>query len=136
MNKEVSITLKEKIQSFKDLLTWQEGHKLVLIIYKLTNKFPAEERFGLTNQLRRAAVSVTSHIAEGFSRRTMKDKAQFYHMGLGSLTETENQSLVARDLEYFSDKEYISSQDQIVLVSKLLNGLIKATRSYNLIHDS
>jgi len=134
MNIEVSKS--KKIKTFKDLLVWEEGHKLVLIIYKITNKFPAEERFGLTSQLRRAAISITSNIAEGFSRRTMKDKAQFYHMGLGSLTEAENQLLVARDLRYITDEDFFSSQNQMILVSKLLNGLIKATRSYSLIHNS
>lgn len=76
-----------KIQSFTDLNAWKEGHKLALIIYEITNKFPKEEIFGLSNQLRRAVVSITSNIAEGFSRQSYKEKAHFYFTSLGSTTE-------------------------------------------------
>ncbi|MBI4599730.1 four helix bundle protein [Candidatus Uhrbacteria bacterium] len=75
------------MRSFTDLKAWQEGHTLVLKIYKITQSFPKEEQFGLTNQLRRAAVSLTSNIAEGFGRGSYKEKAQFYSIALGSLTE-------------------------------------------------
>lgn len=77
-----------KIKSFTDLNVWKEGHKLVLQVYKLTKEFPKEELFGLTNQIRRAAVSITSNIAEGFSRHSYKEKLQFYSTALGSLTES------------------------------------------------
>src|SRR3990167_241538 len=80
-----------KIQVFTDLNVWREAHKLVLEIYKLTQKFPEGEKFGLTIQLRRAAISITSNIAEGFSRKTDKEKIQFYRMSLGSLMEVQNQ---------------------------------------------
>ena len=90
----------KKIKSFTDLETWKEGHKLVLIIYKITKSFPDEERFSLTNQLQRAMVSVTSNIAEGFSRNGKKEKVQFDYMVLGSLTEVQNQLLIAKDLSY------------------------------------
>lgn len=92
----------QKIQSFTDLYAWQAGHKLVLSIYEVTQKFPKEELFGLTNQLRRAAVSITSNIAEGFSRSSYKEKSQFYSMALGSLTEIQNQLLIAKDIKYLS----------------------------------
>jgi len=65
-----------KIESFKDLRAWQEGHQLVLLVYSITKSFPKDEQFGLSNQLRRAVVSVTSNIAEGFSRRSLKEKIQ------------------------------------------------------------
>jgi len=87
-----------KIKSFMDLDAWKEGHRLVLEIYQITKKFPREELFGLTNQLRRAAVSFTSNIAEGFSRNSYKEKLQFYSMALGSLTEIQNQLLISRDI--------------------------------------
>lgn len=74
-----------KIKSFTDLIVWQEGHKFVLLVYRHTKLFPKEELFGLTSQLRRAAVSFTSNIAEGFSRNSYKEKAQFYTMALGHL---------------------------------------------------
>jgi four helix bundle protein len=82
---------------------WKEGHKLVVMIYKATKRFPKDELFGLTNQIRRAAVSITSNIAEGFSRNTFKDKTNFYAIALGSLTETQNQLLVARDVGYMDN---------------------------------
>jgi len=115
----------EKIKSFTDLEAWKEGHKLVLMIYEATKKFPKEEIFGLTNQLRRAAVSITSNIAEGFSRKTSKDKTHFYLISLGSLTETQNQILVAKDVKYLSREDFKKIAQQTVLASKLINGLIK-----------
>ena len=80
------------------------------------------------NQLRRAVVSVTSNIAEGFSRATDKDKAHFYIMALGSLTEVQNQIIISRDLKYITSDEFINIDEQIIITSKILNGLIKSTR--------
>jgi four helix bundle protein len=123
-----------KIKSFTDLNTWKEAHLLVLEIYKLTQKFPKDEQFGLTNQIRRAVVSITSNVAEGFSRNSYKEKAQFYSMALGSLTEVQNQLLIAKDLRYVTRNEFLNLADKTITVSKLLNGLIK--KSKTLIHDS
>jgi four helix bundle protein len=120
-----------KIKSFNDLFAWQEGHKLVLSIYKATKIWPAEERFGLVSQIRRAAVSVTSNIAEGFSRNTWKDKVQFYSISLGSITEVQNQLLIAKDLEYFNTDDFYTLDECAVTVNKLLNGLIKAIKNNN-----
>lgn len=116
---------KTKIKSFTDLVTWKEAHKLALFIYKITKVFPKEEIYGLTNQIRRAAVSVSSNIAEGFSRRSNPEKRQFYHQALGSLTELQNQLLIARDIEYLDKKIFLEVADQTVTVSKLINSLIK-----------
>ena len=125
---------KEKIKSFTDLFAWQEGHKLVLQVYEITKQFPREEQFGLTNQLRRAAVSVTSNIAEGFSRNSYKEKLQFYAMSLGSTTEIQNQLLIARDLQYITKEIFSEIAEQAIKVNKITNGLIKKTRA--IIHDS
>ena len=122
---------KDKIKSFTDLRAWQEGHKIVLMVYKETKNFPKEEQFGLTNQLRRASVSITSNISEGFSRNSGKEKAQFYSMALGSLTESQNQLLIAKDLGYISTENFKNIADQTVTVSKLINGLIKSSVSLN-----
>jgi four helix bundle protein len=122
------------IKSFTDLYAWKFGHKLVIQIYKLTAKFPKEELFGLTNQIRRAAVSITSNIAEGFSRNSYKDKVQFYTISLGSLTEVHNQLLIARDIEYLNENQFKSVADLSIETNKLINGLIKKTKS--IIHDS
>lgn len=77
----------QKITNFSDLEVWRKGHELVLTTYKLTNLFPKEETFGLTTQLRRACISITSNIAEGFSRFSYKEKVQFYSISHGSITE-------------------------------------------------
>lgn len=117
------------VSSFTDLVTWKEGHKLVLAIYKLTASFPSEEKFGLTNQLRRAIVSFTSNIAEGFSRNSSKEKVQFYFMAAGSLSEVQNQLLIARDLNYLNHELFDKLLNQIVIASKLVNGLIKSAKN-------
>ncbi len=118
-----------KIRSFTDLNVWKEAHKLVIMIYKTTKQFPKDELFGLTNQIRRAVVSVTSNIAEGFSRNTFRDKTQFYSIALGSLTEVQNQLLIARDVGYIDNKIFQEIGGQTVIVSKLCNGLLKSNRS-------
>jgi len=123
-----------KIKSFTDLNAWKEGHKLVLEIYKITSEFPKEEQFGLTIQLRRAGVSFTSNIAEGFSRNSYKEKLQFYSMALGSLTEIQNQLLVAKDVGYISKEEFDKIAEQTITVNKITNGLIKKSKS--IIHNS
>ena len=117
-----------KIKSFTDLDAWKEGHKLVLDIYKLTKKFPPEEQFGLVSQLRRAVVSFTSNIAEGFSRKSYKEKLQFYFIAMGSLMEIQNQILVARDIGYIIKEEFNETAEQTVKISKITNGLIKKTK--------
>ena len=118
-----------KIKSFTDLIAWREGHVLVLEIYKATKEFPKEEQFGLVNQLRRAVVSFTSNIAEGFSRNSYKEKSQFYCMSLGSLTEIQNQLLIARDLGYLSKDNFNALAEKTVILSKITNGLIKTTKT-------
>ena len=118
----------EKIKSFTDLIAWRKGHQLVLAVYKSTNEFPKKEIFALTNQMCRCAVSITSNIAEGFSRKGIKEKIQFYHMSLGSLTELQNQLLIARDIDYLSKNEFTELADQTVEVSKLINGLVRSLK--------
>lgn len=118
----------EKIKTFKDLNTWKEGHKLVLTVYKTTSAFPSKETLSLTDQMRRACVSITSNVAEGFSRRGIKEKTQFYLMALGSLTELQNQILVARDVGYITKELSSQLENQTILVHKLINGLIKGIK--------
>lgn len=113
------------IKSFTGLDAWKEAHKLAISIYKATKLFPKEEIYGLTNQVRRAAVSVSSNIAEGFSRRSNLEKKQFYHLALGSLTEVQNQILIARDIGYITRLDFDSLASQTITVSKLINSLIK-----------
>jgi four helix bundle protein len=117
-----------KIKSFTDLDTWKQGHALVVSIYKLTHDFPKAERYGLIDQLRRAAISVTSNIAEGFSRQGNKEKVQFYYMAKGSLTELQNQLLVAKDVGYLDQADFDIVATQTITVGKLLTGLIKSAK--------
>ena len=114
-----------KIRKFTDLKTWQEGHELVLMTYKVTGKFPKNETDSLVDQMRRSASSGTSNIAEGFGRQTYKEKVQFYYMTQGSLTELKNQLLISRDVGYLKKPDSDKLADQANFVHKLLVGLIK-----------
>ena len=120
-----------KIITFTDLNTWKEGHKLVLMVYKTTDKFPSKETFSLIDQMRRAAVSLTSNIAEGFTRAGIKEKIQFYLMAKGSLTELQNQLYVAKDVGYLKESSFATIYDQSIIVHKLLTGLIKGVRNFS-----
>lgn len=117
-----------KIQSFTDLEAWKEAHTFVLIIYKITKTFPKEEVFGLTSQLRRAVVSITSNIAEEFSRNSSKEKVQFYFIAKGSLTEVQSQLLIARDIGYANKEDFDVLAKQADTVGRILTGHIRATR--------
>jgi four helix bundle protein len=117
-----------KIASFKDLIVWQKGHLLVLSTYRASRSFPQGEQFGLTSQIRRAVVSITSNIAEGFSRQTIKDKSNFYFIALGSCAEVQSQLLIAKDLGYLEENEYTKIELQTVEIHKMLNALIKSLK--------
>lgn len=119
------------ILSFRDLLVWKKAHELVLMVYRLTKKFPQNEMYGLVSQLRRAAVSVASNIVEGFHRASVLDSLHFYNMASASLEETKYQLLVAFDLEYISKEEYKKVDDLSQSVSKLLMAWIGSQRSNN-----
>ena len=112
--------MQKKIEKFTDLVAWQEGHKLVMLIYRETEKFPKSEIFGLSSQMRRCAVSVTSCIAEGFSRSSLKDKNYFFYISLGSVTELQNQLIIARDLKYIARGVFKITAEQSVFVHLLL----------------
>ena len=120
----------QKIKNFTDLFVWQKGHKLVLNIYKITDKFPKEEKYGLSDQIKRASVSITSNIAEGFGRDGLNDKAHFYTIALGSVYEIQNQLIIARDLKYINTNECSVLLDECVEISKMISVLIKKIRSF------
>lgn len=126
-------TNKQKIKSFKDLNAWKEGHELVVEIYRITKYFPKEEQFGLTNQIRRAAVSITSNLAEGFGRQTAKEKHQFYSIARGSLSEVENQLQIAFDVGFLPVGDYTYCNSQVEKVGRLITGLRKSVQptTYN-----
>ncbi len=118
------------IKDFYDLTAWKESHKLVLFVYNLTKSFPKEEIFGLTNQMRRSAVSISSNIAEGFGRRTYKDKAHFYYQSRGSISELKSQLMISRDLSYINAEQFIEIESLLSSAHKLLQGLITKTNSF------
>ena len=116
------------IEGFTDLEAWQEGHKLVLQIYRATKDFPKEEMFGIVSQIRRAAASVTANIAEGYGRFHFKDKNNFYFHARGSLCETESFLILAKDLKYLKEEEFDRIFMQVMRVGQLLKGMISSVR--------
>lgn len=107
--------------SFEDLIVWQKGHQYVIAIYVVTKQYPKEELFGLVNQLRRAAASITANIAEGFVRTGNREKIRFYNISQGSLEETKNFLILSKDLGYISlsVKEELYAQADVI--GKMLN---------------
>ena len=120
--------------SFEKLNVWVNSKELVTEIYKLTRNFPDEEKFGLTNQLRRASISIASNLAEGTSRQTNKDKAHFSTMAFSSLMEVLNQLIIAKDLNYISNSDYNNLRTHIEKISNMLNALRKS--QLNKLNDS
>ena len=120
-----------KIVSFTQLRSWQKARELTTEIYRATSLFPKEEKFGLSSQLRRSAVSVPGNIAEGFSRNTAKDKAQFYSISLGSLTETLSHLYIAQDLGFIKKTDLAMLEEKVINLHKMINGLIKSAQGRN-----
>ena len=116
------------LKRFTELKVWQKAHWLVLLIYKLTNKFPPEEKFGLSVQMRRAAVSVASNIAEGFRRYHNKVSGNFYDISDGSLEELKYQTFLSKDLKYINIQEYNQALALSEEVSKMLRSWIKSQK--------
>ncbi len=100
-------------------------------VYQLTNDFPAEEKYGLTSQLRRAAVSVSSNIAEGSTRWSKKDQARFYEIAFGSTMEILNQFILANDLDFLRQQDLVEIRKDIETISRMLNALYKSTKPIN-----
>ncbi len=112
------------IESFEQLEVWQWAHRLVLAVYRATQAFPSEEKFGLTAQMRRAAVSIPASIAEGFKRRGRADKRHFYNIGQASLEELRYYFILCRDLGY--ELQAASMAEQADHIGRMLTGLIRS----------
>lgn len=112
--------------SFEKLNVWIDSKELIKTIYNVTKSFPSEERFGLTNQLRRASVSIASNLAEGTSRQTNKDKAHFTTLSFSSLMEVLNQIIIAKELNFIEENNYQIIRTEIEKISNKLNALRKA----------
>lgn len=113
----MSVMKREPARSFEDLIVWQKAHKFVLVVYRFTETFPKQETYGLTSQLRRAAVSIPANIAEGFKKRGKADKARFMNIGEGSVEECRYYLILSKDLGYGSTEQLMGLLEE---VSKLL----------------
>lgn len=113
-----------QVKSYKDLIVWQKAMDLVEVVYQVTKLFPKEELYGLTNQLRRAAVSVPSNIAEGHARNSTAEYRNFLSMARGSLAEVETQLLIAKRLKYINSEKLTESLSLQMEINKMTNSLI------------
>ena len=114
------------VRSYRDLIAWQKAMDLVAGVYRVTEAFPAREQFGLSNQMRRASVSIPSNIAEGQGRGTTKDYVHFLHISRGSLQELETQLLLAQRLSFAGESDVQRLLSVCDEVSRLVSGLINA----------
>ena len=115
-------------RDYRNIVAWQRGHELTLRIYRVTKEFPADERYGLTSQLRRAMYGVPSNIVEGSARDTKKDYLRFLFIALASLKEAEYFLLLAHDLGYLSPADHNELTELVNRTFAALDGLIKAVR--------
>lgn len=118
-----------KIYHFEKLDVWQQSRQVVVAVYNLVKKFPVDERFGLCDQLRRAAISVPSNIAEGVSRVAVKETIHFLEIAFGSLMEVYCQLQIAMDLGYITEEEFNQIKPLIQSTSNMLNGLHRAKKN-------
>lgn len=112
-----------KEYSFEKLTVWQDSRKLVAINYKLTKLFPSDELFGLTNQMRRASISISSNIAEGSGKTTKADQTNFYKIAYSSMMELLNQLIISKDLDYINDGTLSNIRELIDSIASKLSGL-------------
>ena len=119
----MSLTIHQPARSYESLLVWQKAHGFVLNVYRATDSFPKTELYGLTSQLRRAAVSIPANIAEGFQKRGKADKSRYFNIAQGSLGESDYYLILAQDLGYFTTQEL---RIQLAEVGRMLNGYIAA----------
>ena len=117
------------MKDFRQLKVWEKSHQLALAIYKETKKFPKEELYGLTSQIRRSSMSTPTNIAEGCGRNTDADFARFLQIAMGSASETEYQLILAHDLEFLSKKDYEKLHNDVEEVKRMLASLLKTIRA-------
>jgi four helix bundle protein len=114
------------LKNYRELIVWQKSYQSCLEIYRITKDFPKEEKYGLTSQIRRAAVSVPSNIAEGYGRKTTPDYVRSLYVAYGSNCELETQILLSRDLLYINKEDSKKIQENIEEVERMLKALIKS----------
>jgi four helix bundle protein len=116
----------EKTKTFEELTVWKMSHEFTLLMYKFTEPFPKSEIFGLTSQFRRAAVSISANIAEGYKKKSTADKLRYYNISQGSLEECRYYIILSFDLGYLTNETNILLKDKIEETSKLLNAYYRA----------
>lgn len=121
--------------SFENLIVWQKAHQFVLAVYRATQDFPDTERFGLLTQFRRAAVSITANIAEGYKKLSRADKLRFFNISQGSLEECKNYIILSRDLGYITENQYEELRIMIEESSKLLNAYSLSVNENKAVQD-
>ena len=114
------------LKNFKELKVWQKSYQLCLVIYKITKDFPGEEKYGLSTQMKRAAISIPSNIAEGYGRKTIPDYVRCLYIAYGSTCELETQTLLSGDLKFLSEDNQNSLIEKIKEVERMLMALIKS----------
>lgn len=117
------------MKDFRQLKVWEKSHQLALAVYKETKKFPKEELYGLTSQIRRASMSIPTNIAEGCGRNTDAEFARFLQIAMGSASETEYQLILALDLEFLSKGSYEKLHNEVEEVKRMLASLLKTLRA-------
>jgi four helix bundle protein len=117
------------LQTHKDLKVWQDSRKLVKDIYALTSKFPKDEMYSITAQIKRAAISIPSNIAEGAARDSNKEYIHFLFIALGSIAELDTQLIIANDLNFIGEKDFNNIIEKLDNIGKMLSGLIKYRQS-------
>jgi four helix bundle protein len=120
--------MNENIKDFYDLEVWQRSNKVTIAIYKITMNFPKDERFGLTDQVRRSASSISANIAEGFNRYHANDKIRFYLNARGSISESKSHIMLSRGLGYIAEKDAQALLRDLAEIEMMLNGLINSIR--------
>ena len=121
--------------SFENIIAWQKAHEFVLMVYSFSHQFPDDEKFGLTSQFRRAAVSIEANIAEGYKKLSKADKLRFLNIAQGSLEECRDYIILSRDLEYINNEQFMSLVQSVKTTSKLLNGYCKGIIDNNGVKD-
>jgi len=123
--------MKERCYSFEKLHVWADIRKMITTIYIMTGTFPENEKYSLVVQMRRAAISVSSNLAEGTSRTGLKDQAHFYQLAYSSLMEVLSQLIVSHDLTFISEEQYLNIRQQIEVISNKINALRKSVLNNN-----
>ncbi len=120
------------LKNYKELIVWQKSYELCLKTYRITTKFPNEERYGLTSQIRRSAVSIPSNIAEGYGRKTTLDYIRMLYISYSSVCELETQTLLAGDLGFIEKGELRTTKENIAEIERMLKALIKSLENKHL----